>query len=224
MNIKVMGITKIFKTFNVSFKACDDISLDINKGDYISIVGTTGSGKSTLLSMIGGILRPTSGSLYYNSHKISDSSESNIATFRREFFSYIFQYPVIIPNMSVIDNIVMPLTFKSNITSETINQVEDYIGAFGLKNKQNMRAGMLSGGEMKKVSILRALAYGCEVLIADEPTNDLDPKTIEVLLDIFNTINKLGTTIIMITHSHQVASQGRAVYEMSNGKIIRTLK
>ena len=224
MNIKVISTTKTFNTLNTSFKACDDISLDINQGDFIAIVGYTGSGKSTLLSMIGGILRPTSGSIYYDSFKISDASESDITVFRREYFSYIFQHPVIIPNISIIDNIVMPLIFKSDITNEKIEEVKEYIDAFGLKSKENMKAGLLSGGEMKKVSILRALAYGCDVLIADEPTNDLDPKTIKVLVDIFNSINKKGTTVIMVTHSHSIASQAKTVYEMSNGKIIRTLK
>lgn len=224
MNIKVISTTKTFNTLNTSFKACDNISLDINQGDFIAIVGYTGSGKSTLLSMIGGILKPTSGSIYYDSFKISDASESDVTTFRREYFSYIFQHPVIIPNMNIIDNIVMPLMFKNDITDEKIEQVKEYIKAFGLKSKQNMKAGMLSGGEMKKVSILRALVYGCDVLIADEPTNDLDPKTIKILVDIFNSINKKGTTVIMVTHSHSIASQAKTVYEMSNGKIIRTLK
>jgi putative ABC transport system ATP-binding protein len=224
VNIKVIGVTKTFKSLSNSFTACDDISLDINKGDFIAFTGHTGSGKSTLLSMIGGILSPTKGNVFYNSYKLSNASESDLAAFRRKYFSFIFQHPVVIPSMSVMDNILMPLAFKDGINEVMIEQTKKYIELFGLKAKSNTRASNLSGGEMKKVSILRALSYGGEVLIADEPTNDLDPETIAILTDIFSTLNKMGVTIIMVTHAHAVATQARTVYEMKSGKITRTLK
>lgn len=224
MNIKIINVSKVFHLGINKCNACEDISLDINQGDFISFVGHTGSGKSTLLSIIGSILKPTSGTIYYDSFKIDNASEDILASFRREYFSYIFQYPVIIPTISVIDNILMPLAFKHKITDEKINQTKENIELFALKDKMYSKASNLSGGEMKKVAILRALAYGCKCLIADEPTSDLDPATTKILMEILTNINKQGTSIIMVTHAHNIAANANNVYEMSNGKIIRCLK
>ena len=224
MNIKIINISKTFNFGVGKFKACEDISLDINQGDFISFVGHTGSGKSTLLSMIGGILKPSEGSIYYDSYKLENPSEEVLTSFRREYFSYIFQYPVIVPTLNVIDNILMPLSFKHKITEEEIKQTKKNIELFSLKEKTYLKASNLSGGEMKKVSILRALAYGCKCLIADEPTSDLDPSTTKTLMEIFNELNKNGTTIVMVTHAHNIAAHANNVYEMSDGRIVRCLK
>ncbi|TKZ35920.1 ABC transporter ATP-binding protein [Brachyspira catarrhinii] len=224
MNIKIINISKTFNLGVGKFKACEDISLDINQGDFISFVGHTGSGKSTLLSMIGGILNPSEGSIYYDSYKLENPSEEILASFRREYFSYIFQYPVIVPTLNVIDNILMPLSFKHKITEEEIKQTKKNIELFSLKEKTYLKASNLSGGEMKKVSILRALAYGCKCLIADEPTSDLDPSTTKTLMEIFTELNKNGTTIVMVTHAHNIAAHANNVYEMSDGRIVRCLK
>lgn len=224
MNIKIINISKTFSFGVGKFKACEDISLDINQGDFISLVGHTGSGKSTLLSIIGGILKPSEGAIYYDSYKLENPSEEILASFRREYFSYIFQYPVIVPTLNVIDNILMPLSFKHKITEEEIKQTKKNIELFSLKEKTYLKASNLSGGEMKKVSILRALAYGCRCLIADEPTSDLDPSTTKTLMEIFNELNKNGTTIVMVTHAHNIAAHANNVYEMSDGKIVRCLK
>lgn len=224
MNIKIINISKTFNFGLNKFKACEDISLDINQGDFISLVGHTGSGKSTLLSIIGGILNPSEGAIYYDSYKLENPSEEILASFRREYFSYIFQYPVIVPTLNVIDNILMPLSFKHKITEEEIKQTKKNIELFSLKEKTYLKASNLSGGEMKKVSILRALAYGCKCLIADEPTSDLDPATTKTLMEIFTELNKNGTTIVMVTHAHNIAAHANNVYEMSDGKIVRCLK
>lgn len=224
MNIKIINVSKVFQSGTNKYKACEDISLDINQGDFISLVGHTGSGKSTLLSIIGGILKPSEGSIYYDSYKLENPSEDILTSFRREYFSYIFQYPVIIPTISVIDNILLPLSFKHKISEDEIKQTKENIELFSLKEKTYLKASNLSGGEMKKVSILRGLAYGCKCLIADEPTSDLDPATTKTLMAIFSELNKKGTTVIMVTHAHNIAANANNVYEMSDGKIVRCLK
>lgn len=224
MNIKIINVSKVFQSGTNKYKACEDISLDINQGDFISLVGHTGSGKSTLLSVIGGILKPSEGSIYYDSYKLENPSEDILTSFRREYFSYIFQYPVIIPTISVIDNILLPLSFKHKISEDEIKQAKENIELFSLKEKTYLKASNLSGGEMKKVAILRGLAYGCKCLIADEPTSDLDPATTKTLMEVFSELNKKGTTIVMVTHAHNIAANANNVYEMSDGKIIRCLK
>lgn len=224
MNIKIINVYKEFYFGANKLMACKDISLDINQGDFISFVGHTGSGKSTLLSLIGGILKPTGGSIYYDAHKLNNPSEEILSSFRQEYFSYIFQYPVIIPTLSVIDNILMPLAFKHKITYKKIEETKENIALFGLESKIYTKSSNLSGGEMKKVSILRGLAYGCKCLIADEPTSDLDPATVKVLMEILSDLNKHGITIIMVTHSHNIAAYASNVYEMDKGKILRCLK
>lgn len=224
MNIKAISLTKSFLVGTENFEACHNVSLDINEGDFISIVGHTGSGKSTFLSMIGGILTPTSGSLYYDSVKVNEISKKERTFIRRSYFSFIFQYPVIIPTMSVMDNILMPLVFKEGVSQDKIKQAENNLRIFDIYKKRNMAGCKLSGGEMKKVAIMRALAFGGEVLIADEPTSDLDPKSSKMLIDILHTINDGGTTIVLVTHAHNVAASAKTVYEMKDGQIIRCLK
>lgn len=225
MNIKVIGASKIFKNaVTGDFKACNNISIDINQGDFISLVGHTGSGKSTLISMIGSILKSSSGSIYYDAHKIENEREETLTIFRRDYFSFIFQYPVVIPTISLLDNILMPLVFKSGVTKEKIDEAKEYIRLFGLEDKSSLAAQKLSGGEMKKTAILRALTYGCDILIADEPTSDLDPATTKILMEVFHALNKKGVTIIMVTHAHDIAAHARSVYEMAHGQIIRCLK
>lgn len=224
MNIKVINVTKTFKTLTKSFDVCKNISMDINQGDFVAIVGYTGSGKSTLLNIIGAILTPTTGQVYYDAFNVKKSLEKSLAYYRRRFFSYIFQYPLIVNNMSVMDNILMPLIIKNSITEEKIKEAKEYIKLLDLKNKQSVLASKLSGGERQKLSIIRALTYGGDVLIADEPTNDLDPNTVKTLVKIFKKLNEAGITIIMVTHAHLIAEQARTVYEMNKGKIVKTLK
>ena len=118
----------------------------------------------------------------------------------------------------------MPLSFKHKITEEKIKQTKKNIELFSLKEKTYLKSSNLSGGEMKKVSVLRALAYGCKCLIADEPTSDLDPSTTKTLMEIFAELNRNGTTIVMVTHAHNIAAHANNVYEMSDGKIVRCLK
>ncbi len=224
MNIKAMSITKSFNGSLNKFNACEEISMDINQGDFISIVGHTGSGKSTFLSMIGGIMKPTDGTIYYDAIKNTDLSRNKMAELRRKYFSFIFQYPVIIPGMNVIDNILMPLIFKDGVNEEKIKQTENNLRIFDLYKRRKMNANKLSGGEMKKVSIMRALAYGGSILIADEPTSDLDPDSAKAFSEILHTLNDKGVTILLVTHAHNVAAISHTVYEMKDGKIIRSLK
>ncbi len=224
MNIKVLGVSKTFNVGSEKFHACQDISMDINQGDFVGIVGHTGSGKSTFLSMVGSVMSPTSGLIYYDALKNTEMSKSAIISLRRSHFSFIFQYPVIIPTMSVMDNILMPLIFKGGVDEEKIEQTSKNLEIFNLYNKKDVQAKRLSGGEMKKVAIMRALAYGGSVLIADEPTSDLDPDATKAFSEILHTLNEKGVTIILVTHAHNVAAISHSVYEMENGKIVRSLK
>ncbi len=224
MNIKALSLTKSFNTGSSKFNACEEVSLDINQGDFISIVGHTGSGKSTFLSMVGAIVPPSSGTIYYDAIKNTDLSSAKLAELRRQYFSFIFQYSAIIPNMSVMDNVLMPLIFKGHVDKEKIAQAENNLRIFDLYKRRKMNASNLSGGEMKKVSIMRALSYGGSILIADEPTSDLDPHSTKTFLEILQTLNEKGVTILLVTHAHNVAAVSTTVYEMKNGKIIRSLK
>ncbi len=224
MNIKVLSISKSFNVGSDKFHACQDISMDINQGDFVGIVGHTGSGKSTFLSMVGSIMSPTSGLIYYDALKSTEMSKSAIISLRRSHFSFIFQYPIIIPTMSVMDNILMPLIFKGGVDKEKIEQTNRNLEIFNLYNKKDIQAKRLSGGEMKKVAIMRALAYGGSVLIADEPTSDLDPDATKAFSEILYKLNEKGVTIILVTHAHNVAAISDTVYEMENGKIVRSLK
>ncbi len=224
MNIKLLSVSKSFNVGSEKFHACKDISMDINQGDFVGIVGHTGSGKSTFLSMIGAIMTPTNGMIYYDALKNTEMSKNALISLRRTHFSYIFQYPVIIPTMSVMDNILMPLIFKGGVDEDKIEQTHSNLEVFNLYSKKDILASKLSGGEMKKVAIMRALAYGGSVLIADEPTSDLDPDATKAFSDILHKLNERGVTIVLVTHAHNVAAISHSVYEMENGRIVRSLK
>lgn len=200
-------------------KALDNISIKIKEGSFVAIVGTSGSGKSTLLNMLGGLDKPTSGDVYVNNKKLSDMKDEDLTIFRRRNIGFIFQNYNLVPILNVYENIILPLELDGmKIDKE---HIESIINTLGLKEKLNNMPNNLSGGQQQRVAIARALSTKPAIILADEPTGNLDSKTsMDVIGLLKMTSAKFNQTIVMITHNEEIAQIADRIIRIEDGRII----
>ncbi|MDD4557118.1 MAG: ABC transporter ATP-binding protein [Alphaproteobacteria bacterium] len=221
--ISVKNLTKIYERGSEKIHAVDGVNLEINQGDIVSVIGESGSGKTTLVNLIGCLDNPTSGELYLDGQQIFaqgvELSESKLTRIRSEFFGYVFQKFFLIPTLTVKENILLPSIFQSKVkTSE--KELDEIMTLLGILKRKNHLPSELSGGEMQRVAIARALVGKPKILIADEPTGNLDSKRSQEIKDLLIKLNKeFGITIIMVTHSPELAKIGNRMIEIKDGKI-----
>jgi len=198
-------------------KALDDVSIDINEGEFIAIIGTSGSGKSTLLNMLGGLDRPTSGDVYILEKKLSDMKDEELTIFRRRNIGFIFQNYNLVPILNAYENIV--LTIELDGVKIDKEYVDSIIDTLGLKEKLTNMPNNLSGGQQQRVAIARALATKPAIILADEPTGNLDSKTsMDVIGLLKMTSNKFNQTMVMITHNEEIAQLADRIIRIEDGK------
>lgn len=199
-------------------KALDHVSINIEDGEFISIVGTSGSGKSTLLNMLGGLDRPDSGIVNISGKQIFSMSDEELTIFRRRNIGFIFQNYNLVPVLNVYENIVLPIELDgSEADKDYVNTV---INTLGIGNKLSSMPNMLSGGQQQRVAIARALASKPAIVLADEPTGNLDSKTSQDVLGLLRiTSNKFRQTIVMITHNEEIAQMADRIIRIEDGKI-----
>jgi len=227
MNIKLIDITKIYNDGENKIEALKGINLDINEGDYIAFVGPSGSGKTTLLSIISGLIKPTRGDIYFDSKKLTKISDYYWSTIRRKYFGLIFQKKVIIPHLTLIENIILPFIFSEQkiLKIDAIKRAEELLNEFDLYEKRNSKPSKLSGGELQKLTILRAFINNPKIIIADEPTGDLDINSSKKIVEIFKKFNKIkNLTIVMVTHNYELAKSAKTIYSIKEGRIDKILK
>ena len=200
-------------------KALDGVSLEVNKGEFLSIIGTSGSGKSTLLHMLGGLDNPSSGNVVIDGTDISKMKGDELCIFRRRKIGFIFQSFNLVPSITVYDNIILPLQLDGKkVDKEFVNKVVDVLG---LSNKLDRIPSKLSGGQQQRVAIARALASKPAIILADEPTGNLDSKTShDVLRLLKETGKKFDQTIVMITHSDEIAQMADRTIRIEDGHIV----
>lgn len=200
-------------------KALDDVSLSVEKGEFVSIIGTSGSGKSTLLHMLGGLDNPSSGNVVIDGTDISKMKGDELCIFRRRKIGFIFQSFNLVPSITVYDNIILPLQLDGKkVDKEFVNKVVDVLG---LSNKLDRIPSKLSGGQQQRVAIARALASKPAIILADEPTGNLDSKTSHDVLGLLKeTGKKFDQTIVMITHSNEIAQKADRTIRIEDGHII----
>ena len=217
--IKVDNLTKIYGNKENKVIALDKVSLEIKEGDFIAIVGASGSGKSTLLHMLGGVDRPTEGEVYYNGENIYKLNDDELAVFRRRKIGLIYQFYNLIPILDVEENICLPLELdKKEIDVERLNESLELLN---LKERRTHLPNELSGGQQQRVAIGRALIARPNVILADEPTGNLDSKTTEEILSIFKKANKkYKQTLVIITHNLEIAKCANRIITIKDGKII----
>ena len=214
----LLEMKNITKTFG-SVKAIDNVCLRLNAGEIVSLCGENGSGKSTLLHIIGGVDSPSGGKVYIDGNDISEYSSKELALFRRRKVGLIYQFYNLIPNLTVRHNIELPLKLDKRKIHEDV--LEDLVKKLGIENKLDAFPSELSGGQQQRVAIARSLIYKPSIILADEPTGNLDRKNSKEIIDIFKYFNRtLKQTIILITHDEEIALQADRIVTIVDGKIV----
>lgn len=218
--LKVENLVKTYGQGDNIVNAVDNISLSVNKGEFVAIVGASGSGKSTLLHLLGGVDRPTSGEIYIDGNEINSMNNDNLAIFRRRQIGIVYQFYNLIPILTVEENISLPCDLDGNKPDkERMNLI---LKSFGLFERRNHLPNELSGGQQQRTSIARALINNPAILLADEPTGNLDSKSTEEIMSILKMSNRdFNQTIIMITHNLEIAKEADRIITIQDGKIVR---
>ncbi len=219
--IKLKGVHKIYGLGKeVKVHAIKGINISVKRGEFIAIMGPSGSGKSTSMNLIGSLDLPTKGEIYLDEKNISHLSESELAQIRGKKIGFIFQQFNLIQNLTAKENVMLPMLFLGVDKKEREERAIKLLGMLGLKNKLNSYPNQLSGGEQQRVAIARALANDPEVVLADEPTGNLDSKTGNLVLRFLKQLNKKGKTIILVTHDQNLAFKyAKKIYWLKDGKI-----
>lgn len=218
--LKVENLNKEYANGEKKLRALNDVSLKIEQGEFVAIVGPSGSGKSTLLHIIGGIDKPTSGKVFVEGTDISILKPDKMTIFRRRNIGIIYQFYNLIPTLNVEDNIVLPILLDSKKVNYT--KLDEIIKLLGLENRRKAMPSELSGGEQQRVSIGRALMNEPSIILADEPTGNLDSKASKEIVELFRYYNKVyKQTLLIVTHDERIALQADRIIELRDGKIIK---
>lgn len=217
--VKLHKVNKIFKTDTLPFHALVDINLEIKKGEFIGIVGPSGSGKSTLMNILGLLDNPTSGTYTLDRQDVSRLGEDTLATIRNKKIGFIFQNFNLLGRTSALENVQLPLIYSGVNKEERNLRAIEILQSVGLGDKLQSRPNQLSGGQQQRVAVARALITNPEILLADEPTGNLDSKTGADIIDLFKQLNKKGKTIILITHEASIAKNANRVITIKDGKV-----
>lgn len=217
--IDIQNVSKIYKMGSTKFRALDGVSLSIKKGEFVAILGASGSGKSTLMHLMGGLDKPTTGSVKVGSIDLGSLKDRQLAKFRNQTIGFVFQFFNLLPNMPALTNVTLPLVYtKKRMSRKKIGQKA--LVAVGLPAKARNRPSQLSGGEQQRVALARALINKPEIILADEPTGNLDTKNGLQVLKLLSSLNKSGTTVVIVTHDQKIAAYASRVIRMQDGKIV----
>jgi putative ABC transport system ATP-binding protein len=214
------GLKKYYGTEPNIVRAIDGVDIEVEAGEFVAVVGASGSGKSTLLHMLGGLDKPTDGKVVIDGHDISQMSDEQLTIFRRRNVGFVFQSYNLVPILTIYENIVLPVELDGNTVDKPF--IDEIIDMLGLGEKRDSFPGMLSGGQQQRVAIARAIAAKPSILLADEPTGNLDRKTsLDVLGVLKMTSDKFHQTMMMITHNEHIAQLADRIIHLEDGKIVR---
>jgi putative ABC transport system ATP-binding protein len=220
--IRCIDVRKVYRQGNNEIIALDGVSLDIAKGQFAVIMGPSGSGKSTLLHLIGGLDRPTSGELLVDQRLVGQMADDQVTLFRRTRIGFIFQFFNLLPTLSALENVTLPFVLDGRSKDEAEQRAATLLHKVGLENRKDHLPEEMSGGEIQRIAVARALAFDPPILLADEPTGNLDSKTGESILSLLRDINReAACTIVMVTHSQEAARYGDRTIFFRDGKVER---
>ena len=219
--INIINVSKEYNLGANSFLALDKINLNINTGDFVSIMGSSGSGKSTLMNIIGCLDAPSSGDYKLNKNNISKLSSNELATIRNKKIGFIFQSFNLLPRLNALENVMLPLFYSGKSSDERKDLALNALNSVGLRDRTNHRPNQLSGGQQQRVSIARAIVGSPKLILADEPTGALDSKTSLEIMKIMQSLNQKGITIVVVTHENDIAEYGNRIIHMKDGHIIK---
>ena len=218
--LKVEHLSKIYGQGKTEVRALDDVSFTVKKGQFVAIIGASGSGKSTLLHILGGVDRPTSGKVFLENQDVFAQNEDQLAIFRRRQVGLIYQFYNLIPVLNVTENITLPVLMDGRKVNPS--RLQDLLTTLGLKNRETHLPSQLSGGQQQRVSIGRALMNSPAIVLADEPTGNLDSKNSQEIVELLKFSNKqYGQTLIVITHDESIALQADRVITIGDGRIVK---
>lgn len=217
--IKIENVTKVFKLGNEKIYALNDVSFSVEKGEFVSIIGPSGSGKSTLMNIIGLLDIPSSGNYYLDGKDVSKLTDNDLALFRSKSIGFVFQNFNLLPKLTALENVMVPLLYQGYKNSEAKELAKESLTKVGLSHRYNHLPNQLSGGQMQRVAIARAIVSHPKIILADEPTGAVDSKTGKDIIKIFEDLNKHGETIVLITHDMNIASHAKRIMKISDGKI-----
>ena len=217
--IHTKNLTKVYQAGSQAVQALKGINLNVNKGEFISIMGPSGSGKSTLMNIIGCLDSPTDGDYYLNDKSVSQLSDDELAKIRNKEIGFVFQSFHLLPRNTAFENVMLPLKYAGFDKNDAKKKTEKVIDLVGLSSRSNHTPAELSGGQQQRVAIARALVNKPSILFADEPTGNLDSKTGQDVMKIFKELNELGQTIILITHENDIARQSNRIITIMDGLI-----
>ena len=218
--IKVENLTKVYGSGNNEVRALDNVSFSIEKGEFLAIIGPSGSGKSTLLHILGGVDNPTDGRVFVNGQDVYAQDEDQLAVFRRRQVGLIYQFYNLIPVLNVEENITLPVLMDGAPVNQ--NRLNELLHTLGLENRKDNLPNQLSGGQQQRVSIGRALMNAPAVVLADEPTGNLDSKNSQEIVELLKMSNRnYGQTVVIITHDENIALQADRIIAVEDGRIVK---
>lgn len=221
MLLQLINVSKIYKVGEVEIRALNDVSLSIQKGEFVAIQGPSGSGKSTLMHIMGCLDTPTEGEVVFEKRRVSRLNEEELAKIRNRKVGFVFQTFNLLPRTSALANVRLPLIYSGlNNSREELQQARLALSLVGLKKRERHLPSQLSGGEQQRVAIARALVNKPKILLADEPTGNLDSKTGKEIMEIFKNLNRQDKTIVVVTHEAHIASYAKRVIKICDGKIL----
>lgn len=218
--IKLENISKIYKGDTYEIQALDDVSLQINKGDFLSIMGRSGSGKTTLLNIIGFLSSFNDGKFYFNDEDVSNLKIKRMWKYRRDNIGFIFQNFALIDHLTVFENVSIPLEGQGIRRKKRKEIINDMLKKMGIEELSNKYPGQISGGQRQRVAIARALVTDNDLILADEPTGALDSSTAKDIMDVLTEINKKGKTVVVVTHDRTIAEMTNRIVTLEDGKIV----
>jgi putative ABC transport system ATP-binding protein len=218
--VKLTNINKVYQTSEeLEFQALKNVNLKIEKGEFVAITGPSGSGKSTLMNILGLLDSPSSGYYDLDGRDVAHLGENTLAEIRNKKIGFVFQSFNLLPRTSALDNVILPLIYSGVPTNERINRAKQELENMGLAEKLGSTPNQLSGGQQQRVAIARALVTNPEIILADEPTGNLDSKTTDDIMNLFQELHKAGRTIILITHELEVAKNAKRIIHVRDGVV-----
>jgi putative ABC transport system ATP-binding protein len=217
--IEITGLKKFYQVGSQTVKALQGVTLTIRKGEYVAIMGASGSGKSTLMNLIGALDTPTEGDYILNGSDVSHMEDEALAEIRNKEIGFVFQTFNLLPRSTALDNVVLPLIYAGVPKLERVQRGKDVLKSVGLESRMTHKPNELSGGQRQRVAVARALVNNPSIILADEPTGNLDSKTSVDIMRLFDTIHKQGNTVIVVTHEEDIAMHAHRIIKLKDGLV-----
>ncbi len=218
--IELQDIQRYFKMGNETVKALRGINLDIDKGEYVALMGPSGSGKSTLMNIIGALDTPTAGKYHLNHQEVEKLSDNQLAKIRNKEIGFVFQTFNLLPRTTALENVALPLIYAGKSKTQRNKRAKEVLSMVGLADRMTHKPNELSGGQRQRVAIARALVNNPSIILADEPTGNLDSVTSDEIMELFNELHKKGHTIVLVTHEEDIAEHAKRIIRLKDGLVL----